>query len=76
MGKGTGDSEEVLIRKGGQIKIRECGATISFSLIQYGCSSVDESLKTIHEMEGVGRHYMNVTSRLREATEYDGQGKA
>ena len=52
-----------------QLKVRERGSILSVSLIH-------EGLKTIHEMKRAGRHYVDVTSRPREAAECDSQGKA
>jgi hypothetical protein len=75
-GTRTSGSEEIPIGKGIQLKVRERGVILSFSLIQDGCSSVNEGLKTVHEMKGAGRHYVDVTSRPGEAAECDGQGKA
>jgi hypothetical protein len=75
-GARTGSSEEVLIGKDRQLKLRECGVTLSFSWIQDGYSSINKGLKTIHEMKGAGRHYVDVTSRPGETAECDGQGKA
>jgi len=59
-----------------QLKVRERGGILSVSWIQDGCSSVNEGLKTIHEMKRAGRHYVDVTSQPREAAECDSQGKA
>jgi hypothetical protein len=54
-----------------QLKVREGGGNLSVSLIQDGCPSVNEGLKTIHEMKRAGRHDVDVTSRPREAAECD-----
>jgi hypothetical protein len=59
-----------------QLKVGERGGILSVSLIQDDCSSVNEGLKTIHKMKRADRHYVDVTSRPREAAECDSQGKA